>query len=60
MFDLLVKNATLPDGRTEVDIACSCGQIVAVEQKITASALKTIDADGYLVSPPFVGHAPHE
>ena len=54
MFDLIVKNATLPDGQTGVDIACADGVIAAVEPGITAEATEVIDADGYLVSPPFV------
>jgi len=52
--DLIVKNATLPDGRSGVDIACTGGKISAVEQGITAQAGVTIDAGGQLVSPPFV------
>ncbi|PCH75129.1 MAG: cytosine deaminase [Rhodobacteraceae bacterium] len=54
MFDLIVKNATLPDGRTGVDIACADGTIAAVEPGISAQAHEVIDATGYLVSPPFV------
>jgi len=54
MFDLIIKNATLPDGRTGVDIACLQGTIAAVEPGITAEAQEVIDASGYLVSPPFV------
>ena len=54
MFDLIVKNATLTDGRTGMDIACEGGRIVAVEAGITAEAAEVIDAEGYLVSPPFV------
>ncbi|GGF03335.1 amidohydrolase family protein [Stappia taiwanensis] len=53
-FDLLVKNAALPDGRTGLDIACADGRIVAVEAGITAEAGKVLDAGGRLVSPPFV------
>ncbi len=53
-LDLLVRNATLPDGRSGVDIACSGGRITAVEPNITAEAARTIDATGRLVSPPFV------
>jgi cytosine deaminase len=53
-FDLLVRNANLPDGRTGVDIACEDGRITAVEPGITAEAPETIDAGGLLVSPPFV------
>ena len=54
MFDLIVKNATLTDGRTGLDIACKDGRIKAVEAGITADAETLIDAKGYLVSPPFV------
>lgn len=54
MFDLIVRNATLPDGAHGIDIACKNGVIVAVEAGITAEAQEVIDADGYLVSPPFV------
>jgi len=54
MFDLIVKNATLTDGQTGVDIACENGRIAAVEAGITAEAQRVIDAGGYLVSPPFV------
>ncbi|KAE9630028.1 amidohydrolase family protein [Parasedimentitalea maritima] len=54
MFDLILKNATLPDGRTGIDIACQNGTIAAVEPNITAEAQEVIDATGYLVSPPFV------
>ncbi|MEM1386238.1 MAG: amidohydrolase family protein [Pseudomonadota bacterium] len=54
MFDLLVKNAELTDGRKGIDIACRDGSIVAVERNIMAEANETLDAQGYLVSPPFV------
>ena len=53
-FDLIVKGATLPDGRTGVDIACAGGKIAAIEVGISAEAGKIIDAKGRLVSPPFV------
>ncbi|MGE0775966.1 MAG: cytosine deaminase [Sphingomonadaceae bacterium] len=54
MFDLLVKNANLQDGRTRIDIACTKGRIVAVESNIEGEARETIDATGRLVIPPFV------
>ena len=56
MFDLIIKNANLPDGRTGLDIACKDGRIAAVEKGLAASAQakETIDADNRLVSPPFV------
>ncbi|SDK62328.1 amidohydrolase family protein [Aliiruegeria lutimaris] len=53
MLDLLVKNATLPDGST-ADIACTGGLISSIEPNISADASQTIDATGRLVSPPFV------
>lgn len=54
MFDLIVRNASLPDGRTGVDIACRDGVIVAVERAIPAEAGASVDANGWLVGPPFV------
>jgi cytosine deaminase len=54
MFELLVKNATLPDGRSGIDIGCNKGEIVALEDGISAEAKDTIDAKGWLVAPPFV------
>ena len=54
MFDLIVKNASLPDGRTGMAIACRNGKIAAVEQAISAEAGQVIDARGWLVAPPFV------
>ncbi|WP_170552244.1 amidohydrolase family protein [Ruegeria atlantica] len=54
MFDLIVKNATLTDGQTGIDIACADGKIAAIESGITAEAGEVIDAGGQLVSPPFV------
>src|SRR5215208_6236579 len=53
-FDLIVRNATLPDGRAGLNIAVRGGRIVAVEPEIAGEAGHTVDAGGYLVSPPFV------
>jgi len=53
-FDLIIKNATLPNGQTGVDIACKDGLITAVERDIKAEAKEVIDAKGQLVSPPFI------
>ncbi len=53
-FDLIVRKATLPDGRTNIDIACSGGKIAAIELSISADAGRIINATGRLVSPPFV------
>jgi len=54
MFDLLVKNANLQDGRSRIDVACSKGRIVAVEPNVIGQAREVIDATGRLVIPPFV------
>ena len=54
MLDLLIQNATLPDGRTDISIAVQDGRIVEVTQALQAAAHETVDAAGLLVSPPFV------
>lgn len=54
MFDLIVRNATLADGQTGIDVGCKGGLVAAVEKGITAEAGEIIDAQGYLLSPPFV------
>lgn len=53
-MDLIIRNANLPDGRTNIDIAIESGRIVAIDHKLPARAVQEIDADGNLVSPPFV------
>jgi cytosine deaminase len=54
VFDFILKNAALPDGRQNMDIACQGGKIVTVERYITAQAGETLDANGWLVAPPFI------
>ena len=54
MLDLLVRNATLPDGRTRMSIAVQDGRITEVTEGLAAPAHETLDAQGLLVSPPFV------
>lgn len=54
MFDLIVKNANLPDGRRGMAIGVTDGRIAAVEPAIHAETAEVIDATGCLVSPPFV------
>ena len=51
---LLVRNATLPDGRTGRDVLVAGGRIVDVAPRIDAQAQSTVDAAGQLLSPPFV------
>ncbi len=52
-LDLLVRNATLPDGRTGQDVGVRDGRIVGVEPGIAAEAGRVIEAGGRLLSPPF-------
>ncbi len=54
MLDLLIHNTTLPDGRSPMAIAVRDGRIVDVAPVIDAPARETIDAQGLLISPPFV------
>jgi len=53
MLDLLITNATLPDGRTGMSVAVQDGRITEVGQGLQAPAHETIDAVGYLLTPPF-------
>ena len=56
---MLIRNATLPDGRTSIDLLVQQGRIAAIGpqlfagQPAPAGALE-IDAQGWLLSPPFV------
>lgn len=52
--DLIVRNATLPDGRTGQSILCRDGRIADVGTVPEIAGAREIDARGYLVSPPFV------
>ena len=54
MLNLLVHNATLPDGRTGMSVAVQAARIVEVAPGLHASAHETLDAQGLLLSPPFV------
>ena len=54
MLDTILRNCTLADGRTSIDIGIENGRIVAVEPALAANAAETIDAAGQLLAPPFV------
>lgn len=54
MLDMIVRGGSLQDGRTGVDIGCKDGVIVAIEPGLAAQASEEIDAQGRLVTPPFV------
>jgi cytosine deaminase len=53
-FDLIVRNATLPDGRGGLDFGIQGGRIAAVDHGIVAESARVIDALGCLVAPPFI------
>ncbi|MDT1898663.1 cytosine deaminase, partial [Acinetobacter baumannii] len=53
-MDLVIRNATLPDGRQQIDIGIADGRIAAVAPHLAARGAREIDAAGDLVSPPFV------
>ncbi|WP_420995376.1 amidohydrolase family protein [Cupriavidus sp. 30B13] len=54
MLDLILRNCTLPDGRTGIDIGIAGDRIKAVEPAIKTHAATEVDAAGQLVAPPFV------
>jgi len=54
MLDLLIHDATLPDGRQHMSVAVQAGRIAEVTQGLRAPAHQTVDAGGMLLSPPFV------
>ncbi|MDE2082113.1 MAG: amidohydrolase family protein [Burkholderiales bacterium] len=52
---LLIRNATLPDGRGDIDLLALDGRIAALGPALPAPAgAVAIDAQGWLLSPPFV------
>ncbi len=53
-MDLVIRNATLPDGRQGVDVAIEHGRIADVAPALQAKGAREIDAAGKLLSPPFV------
>ncbi|WP_036116174.1 MULTISPECIES: amidohydrolase family protein [Luteibacter] len=53
-MDLIIRHATLPDGRKDVDIGIEGGRFAAIQPALPAKGVEEIDAHGRLVSPPFV------
>ncbi len=53
MLDLLIANATLPDGRTGMSVAVEGGRIREVTAGLLAAANETVDAAGQLLTPHF-------
>ncbi len=58
MFDVLIKNANLPDGRTGADVGIRGSRIAAIETGLSAGSTveagEIIDATGRLLSTAFV------
>ncbi|ARP79912.1 cytosine deaminase [Bordetella genomosp. 8] len=54
MLDTILRDCSLPDGRTGIDIGIVDGRIAAVQPHLQAQAARVVDAAGQLVSPPFV------
>lgn len=56
MLDLLITHANLPDGRSNMSVAVQDGKITQLSEGPIAGAQahETVDAGGYLLSPPFV------
>ncbi len=53
-MDFVLRNASLPDGRRQTDIAIDQGRIAAVGERLPVRGVRELDAGGDLVTPPFV------
>uniref|UniRef100_UPI00374D482C amidohydrolase family protein n=1 Tax=Undibacterium sp. TaxID=1914977 RepID=UPI00374D482C len=53
-MDLVIRNASLPDGTRQVNIGVQAGRIAAIGVALDLHAADEIDAAGDLVTPPFV------
>ncbi|UTY58100.1 amidohydrolase family protein [Massilia sp. erpn] len=53
-MDLVIRNASLPDGRRHIDLAVADGRIAAVGPALKLRGAQEIDAGGDLLAPPFV------
>jgi len=52
---MLIRHATLPDGRTDFDLLVQDGRVAAVGPQLPApEGVEVVDAQGFLLSPPFV------
>jgi cytosine/creatinine deaminase len=53
--DLVIRRARLPDGRADIDLLLQAGRIAAIGPGLVVpEGCEEINADGFLVSPPFV------
>ena len=53
-MDLIIRRAALGPDRDPVDIGMEAGRIAAIEPHLSATAREEIDANGSLVTAPFV------
>ena len=53
-MDLIIRHASVPDGRRNLDIGIEAGRIVSLEPRLAARAADELDVAGALVTPPFV------
>ena len=54
MLDLIIRNVSLPDGRSSQDVGVQDGRIADIRPALDAQSAETLDGGGYLLSPPFV------
>lgn len=54
MFDLVLMDCTLPDGRINQSIAIKNGHIVRIQERIEMAATRYIDCGGQLITTPFI------
>ncbi|OZI49375.1 amidohydrolase family protein [Bordetella genomosp. 4] len=54
MLDLIIKNCNLADGQAGVDVGVQNGRIVSIRPALQAEAGQVVDAQGQLLSAPFV------
>ena len=54
MLDLLIVDASLPDGRKRMSVGVQAGRILEVREGWRAEAGEVVDAGGLLLTPPFV------
>lgn len=54
MLDLIIKNCNLANGQMGVDVGVQEGRIVAIQHALPAEAAHVVDAQGQLLSAPFI------
>src|SRR5580698_2370678 len=63
-YDLIIRGGTIYDGNGGPpwtgDVAVEKGKIVAVQPRVTGTAVRTVDAHGLAVSPGFIDPHTHD